>query len=138
MAKEANHIEEHRIKTTRETRMLRVLLTQDELLAAGQKITDQMRLIESLEAEMDRIKKQYQGKIAEAQATMQNARSLVEDKYEIRKVLCDNVLDYTDVVCRVTRLDTGQIIENRKLTEDEKQTSLPFDEEKGQEDGGGT
>ena len=110
--------------------MLRVPLTPDELLAAGQKMADQMRLIEATEAEADRIKKQYQGKIAEAQATLEVARALVQDKYEIRRVPCTCVLDYTDVRCRVTRDDTGAVIDDRKLTEDEKQTSLPFDDEK--------
>lgn len=125
-AQPQEQVQVHRTKTTKETRMLRVALTAEELLAAGQKMADQMRLIEATEAEADRIKKQYQGKIAEAQATLEVARGLVQDKYEIRKVSCENVLDYTDVRCRVTRLDTNEIVENRRLSEDEKQTSLPF------------
>ncbi|MFH0981862.1 MAG: hypothetical protein V2A79_10015 [Planctomycetota bacterium] len=133
MGKNANAT--HRVKTTHETRMLRVQLTQEELLEAGQKMADQMRMIESLDAEADRIKKQYQGRLAEAQATLEVARSLVQDKYEIRKVQCTVVLDYTDLKCYVTRDDTAELIVDRKLLEEEKQSSLPFDgEEKEQKD----
>jgi hypothetical protein len=133
----AESLTEHRTKTTKERRHLRVALTNEELLAAGQKLADQLRQKQSLEAEAGAISKQYKAKIAEVDAALEVTRGLVHDRYEIRPVECVNVLDYTDVRCRVTRTDTREIIEDRKLTEDEKQTSLPFDEEAAQDNTGG-
>lgn len=120
---------DHRTKTTKEKRRLRVPLTDAELIAAGQRLADEIREIQSLEADAAAVSKQYKAKIAEVQAKLDVTRGLVHDRYEIRQVEVANVLDYTDVKSRTFRLDTGEMIEERKLTEDEKQSSLPFDNE---------
>jgi hypothetical protein len=122
-------VTDHQLKTTRETRHLRVALTDEELLLAGQKLADELRKLRGLEAEAASVSKSYKAKIAEVEACLEVTRGLVHDRYEIRPVQCVNVLDYTDVRARTYRTDTGDIIEDRKLSEDEKQSTLPFDGE---------
>jgi hypothetical protein len=121
--------EEHRLKTTKEKRSLRCQLTQAELLAAGEKLADLLDCLRCTTGERENVTKQYKAKEAELSAQIETQQLLVRNKSEIRTVDCINVLDYTDVKCIVTRTDTGEVIMDRKLTEDEKQSTLPFDGE---------
>ncbi len=124
--------QEHRTKTTKEKRSLRCQLTQPELLAAGEKLADLLDNLRCTTSERENVTKQYKAKEAELEAQIETQQLLVRNKSEIRTVDCVNVLDYTDVKCIVTRTDTGEVIVERKLTEDEKQSTLEFDDEKGE------
>ena len=131
MAGKQNKVtQEHRTKTTKEKRSLRCQLTQTELLAAGEKLADLLDTLRCTTGERENVTKQYKAKEAELEAQIETQQLLVRNKSEIRTVDCLNVLDYTDVKCIVTRLDTGEIIVDRKLTEDEKQSTMEFDDEK--------
>lgn len=121
---------EHRTKTTKEKRSLRCQLTQDELLAAGEKLADMLDALRCTTSERENVTKQYKAKEAELEAQIETQQLLVRNKSEIRTVDCENILDYTDVKCIVKRLDTGEVIVDRKLTEDEKQSTMEFDDEK--------
>jgi flagellar basal body rod protein FlgC len=130
MAKKKEEVtQEHRAKTTKEKRSLRCYLTQEELLAAGERLAELLDNLRGAESERESVVKQYKAKEAELAALIESQQLLVRNKSEIRMVDCVNVLDYTDVRCIVTRLDTGEIVVNRKLTEDEKQSTLEFDGE---------
>jgi uncharacterized protein YqfA (UPF0365 family) len=120
---------EHRTKTTKETRLLQVPLTQDEQLAAGKKLAESVRTLTNCQAQAKSAASQFKAKIDEMQAKINGLQILISDGYELRNVPCLNVMDYTDVKCIVTRTDTGEIIEDRKLTEDEKQSTMEFDDE---------
>jgi len=119
--------QEHRTKTTKETRMLRVALTQEELLTAGDKLAELLDNHRQAVSARESLTKQYKAKESELDAQIESQQILVRNKSELRKVICQSVMDYTDVRAYTTRLDTGEIIEDRKLTEDERQSSLPFD-----------
>lgn len=121
--------QEHRTKTTKETRLLQVPLTQDEQLAAGKKLAEAVRTLVNVQAQAKSAASQFKAKIDEQQAKINGLQCLISDGYELRNVACTNIMDYTDVVVRVTRTDTGEIVEERKLTEDERQSTLPFDGE---------
>jgi len=125
----------HRTKTTKETRILQVQLTQEEQLAAGKKLAEAVRTLTNCQAQAKSAASQFKAKIDEMQAKINGLQILISDGYELRSVPCVNVMDYTDVMVRVTRTDTDEIVEERKLTEDERQSSLPFDGE-DDEDGG--
>ncbi len=125
---------QHRTKTTKEKRSLRCQLTQPELLAAGEKLADLLDNLHCTVSERENVTKQYKAKEAELEAQIETQQLLVRNKSEIRTIDCVNVLDYTAVKCIVTRLDTGEVIVDRKLTEDEKQSTLEFDDEKKPQD----
>ncbi len=122
--------QDHRTKTTKETRLLQVPLTQEEQLAAGKKLAEAVRTLTNVQAQAKSAASQFKAKIDEQQAKINGLQCLISDGYELRTVPCLNVMDYTDVVVRVTRTDTGEVIEERKLTEDERQSTMPFDDEK--------
>jgi hypothetical protein len=126
-------LEQHRTKTTKETRLLQVPLTQEEQLVAGKKLAEAVRTLVNVQAQAKSAASQFKAKIDEQQAKINGLQCLISDGYELRNIQCLNVMDYTDVIVRVTRNDTGEIVEERKLTEDEKQSSLPFDGEEEQD-----
>jgi hypothetical protein len=119
--------QQRRTKTTKEQRSLRCLLTQEELLAAGEKLAELLDNLRRAESERESVSKQYKAREAELAAQIESQQLLVRNKSGYRMVDCVNVLDYTDAKCLVTRTDTGEIIVDRKLTEDEKQSTLEFD-----------
>lgn len=119
---------EHRTKTTKETRLLQVPLTQEEQLAAGKKLAEAVRTLTNCQAQAKSAASQFKAKIDEMQAKINGLQILISDGHELRNVPCVNVMDYTDVKVIVTRTDTGEIVEERRLTEDEKQSTIPFDD----------
>lgn len=118
-----------RTKTTVENRMLKCDLTEKELLAAGADLASKLDDLKTCQAEKESVNKSYKAKEAEFEAQIQKGQILVRNKYDIRSVECENVQDFRSLTCTVTRKDTGETVLVRKLTEDEKQSTLPFDGE---------
>ena len=114
-------------KTTTEKRFLKCQLTKEELLQAGEDLATELDNLGQLGTEIESIKKSLKSKEAELDAKIHAKQIIVRNKYEYRQVDCDNILDYEVLECYVIRSDTGEEINRRKMTEDEKQTTLPFD-----------
>lgn len=122
--------EQPKTKTTKETRILKCLLTQDEVLQAGDDLATALDNLKQLLAEKESVVKTFKAKEAELEANITAKQVLVRNKYDYRSVDCTNVLDYETAECYVIRTDTNEEIVRRAMSEDEKQTTLPFDGEK--------
>ncbi len=120
---------ESKLKTTKEKRLLACKLTDQEVYQAGQDLANAVNELHVAEQQRESTVKALKAHEAELEARITIKTILVKDKSEMRMVDCENILDYNDLRCRVTRLDTGEYILDRKMTEDEKQSSLPFDGE---------
>jgi hypothetical protein len=118
---------EHRTKTTKEDQLLPVKLTTDEQIAKGKQLAEAVRTLVNVQAQAKSAASQFKAKIDEQQAKINGLQGVISDGFELRRVACTNVLDYTDVMARTFRADTGEMISERKLSEDEKQSTLPFD-----------
>jgi hypothetical protein len=119
-----------KIKTTTETQRLKVALTQEEILEHAQKLTDQLMELAEIVDEAKSVAQTYKAKLTALESQVVVARNLVHNKYEIRAVECTNVLNYTTGRATTVRTDTGEIVMQRAMTYDERQSSLPFDDEK--------
>jgi hypothetical protein len=106
-------------------KLLRVELTEAELLDAGQKMADAQQTTVSLNAELQSFKEQMKGKLAEAEGAAVRYGALVRQKYEHRPVECELQKNYKLKKARLIRLDTNQIVEERPMTQDELAT-LPM------------
>ena len=122
--------EKPRTKTTKEVRILKCLLTQEEILQAGDDLATALDNLKQVQAEKDSVSKTFKAKEAELEANITAKQVLVRNKYDYRKVDCDNILDYETTECYVIRTDTNEEVIRRAMSEDEKQTTLPFDGEK--------
>jgi len=108
-------------------RRLKTRLTDEELLSAGQQVALLQKEREDLDLELVSCKKQLQSKIAEKDAAIRCQMNLLRDKHDYREIDVEEVWDNTVETCIVTRLDTDEVVESRKLTAEERQGSL-FDE----------
>jgi len=118
-----------KIKTTKEAHFLQIQLTQDEVLQAGNDLATALDNKTRLEGEKEAAMKAFKAREAALDAQITEKQQLVRNKYTYGNVDCENVLDYEALVTFTRRLDTGEEIMRRPMNDDEKQTSLPFDEE---------
>jgi hypothetical protein len=116
--------EEGKVVIKKGKRLLKVDLTREELLQAGEGMAQAQKEVAVLESELDSVKKQYGAKVMEAEVRRDRAANLIRDKFEFRDVEIETRLDYTSGMVRVARVDTGEVIEARKMTEDEKQMEM--------------
>jgi hypothetical protein len=111
-------------ETTTITMRLPVKLTHDEVHRYGK---ENARLNQQLEATLREKKaamdgfKERESKIKEEANRLTSA---IVSEQEDRDVDCTRVLDWDLGFVRVTRKDTGDVIEDRALTQREKQTKM--------------
>jgi hypothetical protein len=105
-------------------RSLKCLLTQDEVLKAGDAVAKELNDIDRLENELASVSKSIKSKIQEAQARADRNRILISNKYDYRTVVCTEVKDYTKCRVTITRDDTEELVEDRAMTADERQIKL--------------
>ena len=111
---------------------LKCILTDEELLECGQRMADANTMLGRLEREMESVKATYKAEVAEQEAIVQKNGSLIGLKFEHRDVSVGVVSDYGAETVTVIRNDTGEVVETRRMTEQEL-SELPMDD--GQEGG---
>ncbi len=117
------------IKTTHETRTLKCKLTDEEIREASDCLARTLDELEMLEDEQQKIKSDFKARIEEKDAQTRVQKNLVRDKYAFRPVRCTLTLNYSTLRAITTRDDTGEVITDRAMNEEEKQLALPFDGE---------
>ena len=116
------------ITTTHETRPLRCVLTDAERIAAGRKLAEKCAELQRTEEERKSVASEYKARLDRMTAERNELADKVTSGEEVRRVACELVLDYDKLTAQCIREDTGEIIEERPLSEAEKQMQLPFDE----------
>jgi hypothetical protein len=84
---------------------------------------------EMLEDEQQKIKSDFKAQIEAKEAATRVQKNLVRDKYAHRQVRCTMTMNYSTLKVIVARDDTGEIITERAMNEDEKQLKIDFDSE---------
>jgi hypothetical protein len=120
MKKDKDNAEKERAESkpvvrSKETRLLKCPLTDEELLAYGQALADAQQTIVELEAELQEFKDGMKGKVAGAEGAVVRYGSLIRQRYEHRRIECEIVKDYQAETVRVIRGDTGETIESRGM-----------------------
>jgi predicted nuclease with TOPRIM domain len=120
---------EDRLRTSVSTKTLKVILGQDELLRAGEDLTRKLDEINALEDELKSSKTYFKAKLDEADAQLKQLQGKVRNKCEHRRVDCTEVMNNTDGEVMVVRMDTLEIIDERKMTADERQSKIIWPDE---------
>jgi len=109
---------------------LKCMLTNDEKLDLSSSLAEAYTGIQELEEQkksaMSALKAQIDSKTADA---TRMAR-LVHDGYEMRHVECETIYDLSLKLATVLRKDTGEVLKERPMTQDELQEELKFFAEK--------
>ena len=66
----------------------------------------------------------FKDKIEKHQLDARTASRFIANGYEMRNIDCVKVIDYENDVVTITRKDTGEVVEERKLHESERQMTL--------------
>ena len=101
-------------------RELTCKLNQKDLLERGDEMAGCEIAIEKLNAKMDPLKK----KKKEHEKRRAVLAKAIDDGEESRTVNCQWSSDYKKNLRELKRLDTGEVVEKRALTSEERQASL--------------
>ncbi len=122
------------IQIRTERQFLQCKLTPEEQEQAAQDLARLLDDLQGLEEQLTSIKTDFKGKIEQCEANINVKKRLVRDKRELRPVDCEVQSNFTQCTVRVTRKDTGEVIEDRKMTGNEAQ--LKIADQEGPIDGG--
>lgn len=108
-----------RIVREENKRSLKCELTRDELLEAGAKLADAQQKIAELESALASYKAQNKSECEMAKASVENLSDKIRRKYEFRDIRCVIEKDFDRGMFTIIRMDTGETVEARPLTDDE-------------------
>jgi len=108
----------------KETRYLEVAFTQDEIIAMRAKISINLTELSRRKDALKSLQKQMQGEIALLEAETNLLADKANAGKEMRTVEVSSKTDWKKNRIVVTRLDTGEEIENRTLRADEMQKDM--------------
>jgi len=129
MAKKRIETGDKNIKKFKETRTLKVLLTDQEVLDFADQLARAVDETNRLEEEKKSLSDSFKAKITESEAKIQKLTNYVRNRYDYRPVDCEQTMDNNEGTASTVRLDTGETIEERQLTYEERQGKLFTDEE---------
>jgi len=125
MQKEVEKSEQ--IKLTREPHVLPCKLNEKDRADAADKLATAIQRVESLEIEKKTLNTNFKGQIDTQKEQIHKLTIEVKDGISQRSIDCELALNYSKLRAILTRLDTGQIVEERPMTEEEKQMKFEFE-----------
>lgn len=99
-------------------------LTASEVLQRGQAAARLAHAIDQAEAERARVKKAHKVEVGDMQARLTDLQREVRTGKATRAVRCVEQADYEDGMMHVIRIDTGERVRSRPLTEKERQVDF--------------
>lgn len=110
------------------TQLLPVKLTETEIKERGRKLAHLYEEIEIAEIGKAAAARASKDRIETLQAEAGAIARVIRSGQEDREVQVQEEKDYSEGVCRMKRLDTGEVVETRAMTPQELQRPLPIDE----------
>lgn len=124
------------IKVKRVSDSLPCKLTDEERLEFADALAEASQAVDSAESAKQSATKQHNYEIQLAKARRDKLANIVASKTEYREVTVEEKWNWKSDKFTRTRTDTGEIIIERKLNDDERQTQLLEDGEQFNDDGG--
>jgi hypothetical protein len=107
---------------------LQVHLTDAELLAVGREQAAALTRRNKHEEALNTFKAQIKADVGREEETIRKCTSMLESGMTWRDVECVEQHDFDRSVVTITRLDTGELVRERVMTEAERQMELPENE----------
>ena len=125
--KEVETTAEHIVETsTRQT--LKCVLTDAERLEKGQQLADCQNERGIIEEEQDQVKSQFKARLSANEGQASSLGAALRAGYEYRSVDCRVVKNYGTGRVHTIRKDTGETVEARDMSDEERQMGLPLSE----------
>lgn len=116
-------------KTLRESRRVPCILTDDEKTAIAKDAMESIAELTDLERAKKNAGKDFDNKIAATKEKIETLARAHREGIEQRLTPCTITLDYDRGVYLVCREDTGETVQERTLTADERQLALMGDDQ---------
>ena len=114
------------LTTENKERWLPVKLTNYELLDKARSMSNLYNERDALELQKSAAAKEFGEKIKNIEGEIAKLAQCVSSGFEHRSVTCEERLNFAIGEFRVTRLDTGEVLDARALTPNERQKKLNF------------
>lgn len=111
------------------TKHLKYEFEPEELQALGQDLASKHNELDELEEALNAIKAEYKDKITRVESVISSLVRKVNAKHEYRDIDCVQAWDYDAAIYTVTRRDSMETIEERALTDEERQLELSTEED---------
>jgi hypothetical protein len=119
-----------KLETKKTKRLLRVVLTRDELLAAGKSQADKLIELGALENDRKRIADDFKAKMSALEAESANLANQISSGYVFRQVSCTEHLGTPEPTQKeIFRDDTGERVGVEEMNASEMQRELMAGEE---------
>ena len=113
------------IVTRKTKRILKVILTEAEERQFGKDIARARQELAATNDQLDEVKAQFKARLEGHEKDMNRLALLLNNGYEYRDVECEVISNYKDGQITVVRTDTGEPVEERAMTDNERQRELP-------------
>lgn len=102
-------------------------LTEDEVLAKGRELALEQDELDEAERQKKRVTEDAKAAVEERRGRVRTLSRIVRDGSEDRRVGCEEYLDFANQRAYTVRMDTGEEVETRPLSEFERQRKLPME-----------
>ena len=106
------------------TRSLPVILTARETQAFGERAAREVGAIGEAQDRLKEVSSQIKATIACHEAELRRVSQIVRQGYEYRHVDCEDVFDLETATVRTYRCDSGEAVDERPFTREERQGKL--------------
>lgn len=101
--------------------LLRCELTHDEKAELAGTMAEKTQQLHRIDANAKSAAAQFKAEKESTQREIDDAARLYRDGYEMRDVECEEVMDYVDGYVRCYRCDTGDLAQERRMSNAERQ-----------------
>lgn len=105
-------------------RYLKYTFTEEEKKLMGADLAQKFATHTEAEGRLKSVSTQIKSEISTIDGQMASLSEKIRSGYEYQNIECDVTMDYERGRVIVTRLDTGEIVEDRAMSADERQKSL--------------
>lgn len=116
------------VKVTHEPHKLPFQLGVEEKAEAAEQLATTLQAAESLELERKSVLGEFKSRLNALEERIHKLTLNVKDGVEMRSVECELHLNYTTLTATLIRSDTKDVVEERPMTDEEKQMNLDFEE----------
>jgi len=120
---------EEKVRASSSTQYLRCEFTDAELKEKGAELARAVNEKDTAESELKNVSTQIKHRISVADGKIRLNSEHIRSGYEMRNVECRKVFYMERDLVEVTRNDTGDVVSQRPLTEEERQFQLNLETE---------
>jgi hypothetical protein len=128
MTKKTKGPKDDGIKVSAITKRLPVKLDDDVLLERGHQLVENMRKTATAEDEREKENKRRKSDIDLLEGVTSKLCAIISTGYEEREVDCEVRRDFKHGKVTTIRTDTGEVVDERTMTAEERQEMMPFAE----------